>query len=187
MKKKHLNICLLALYVCFISPNLKAQRRLESKIFIEHSYRIKRIDSVQNILFVYRGSADFVPDYLDLSKKIKRRFKKKYKVGFQYQLSNEEEFKKLVARIPKKRNQNIKPDLVVKIRIYDFYIKSERDSPIDQSNYSMDVELVDPKNRSTAEFAKLKLESFSSLRNDNAGVLKLVEKIIEGNKPGAKK
>lgn len=186
MKKKSLTFCLLALCVLFTTSDLFAQRRLVSKVFIEHSYRIKRIDSVKNVLFIYRGSADFVPDYLDLSKKIKKKYKKKYRVGFKYDLTNKEEFKKLVSRIPEKTNQNIRPDLIVKLRIYDFYIKSERDSWIDQSNYSMDVELVDPKDTSTAEFAKLKLESFSNVKRDNVGVLKLIDKIIEGNKPQRK-
>lgn len=187
MKKNCLKVCLLVFCLMFAYSELLAQRRLVSKIFIEHSYRIKRIDSVKNILFVYNGSADFVPDYIDLSRQIKKRFKKKYKVGFHYKLTETRKFKKNMSRIPKKRNQNIKPDLICKIKIYDFYIKSERDSPIDQFNYSMDVELVNPETKELAEYAKLKLESFSIIKYDNQGVLKLVEKIIEGNKPGAKK
>ena len=187
MKKNSLKICLLAFYVMFASSELLAQRRLVSKIFIEHSYRIKWIDSVKNILFVYKGSADFVPDYIDLSKQIKRKFKKKFNVGFQYKLTETRKFKKNVSRIPKKRNQNIKPDLICNIKIYDFYIKSERDSPVDQFNYSLDLELVDAETMGLAEYAKLKLESYSIIKYDNQGVLKLLEKIIDGNKPGAKK
>lgn len=171
--------------MCYAPEPAAAQDRQVSKIFIEHSYRIKRLDSVKSILFVFQGSADFVPDYIDLSRKIKGRFKKKYEVGFQYKLSKKKEFAHLVAQIPKKNNANIKPQMIVKLRIYDFYIVQSRISPNDQFNYSLDVQLIDPKTGKLAEFAKLKLESYSIIKYDNMGVLGLVQKIIEGNKPGA--
>lgn len=177
MKKKTLyTVCSLLMLSCFVS--VEAQKRPDSKVSISHSYTIKRIESVKSILFIYEGDAWLTRKYVDLSKRLEKRYKKQFELGFEYKLSTKNGNAEELGYIPRETNKNIKPDLICKLKSYGFKRKKERYSERQSYKYKMKFEMIDPNTNELVEYAALELFSYHTAFDNNKALVKLLDKII---------
>ena len=155
-----------------------AHRKNASKASIVHTYRLKRMDSVQSILFVFKGDELLFDKYVHLSNRLKWRLKKKYDVGFQYDLKTESGGKAPLGWIPKNSNSNIEYDLICKVLVYDIVSKRDKYGPHIRNRYKINLELIDPKSGELAKFGQLEVNSLASVYKNNRALAQLIKKII---------
>jgi hypothetical protein len=158
--------------------HVEAQKRPDSKISITHSYTIKRMESVKSILFVYEGDAWLTRKYVNLSKRLKSRYKKKYELGFHYKLDVKNGYEEELGYIPRETNQNIKPDLICKLKSYGLKRKKEKYTEEFSYTYKMKFEMIDPATDGLVEFAELELFSYHTPYDNNKALVRLLDKII---------
>ena len=162
----------------FCTLSIDAQKKQESKITISHSYMIKRIESVKSILFVYEGDAWLTRKYVDLSKRLEKRFKKRYKLGFHYKIDTSKGYEDELGYIPRETNKNIKADLICKLKSYGLKQKKDKYSGRLSYTYRMKFEMIDPKTNGLVEYAELELFSYHTPFDNNKALVKLLDKII---------
>ena len=182
MRQENLSICLIAIFLMLpiygtaqYSPQSKKQ---VSEIKIVHSYTIKHLKSVKNILFVYDGSALYGDKFVNLSQKIKKRFKKRFNLGFQYNINNTDRYTFDRSQIPKNSNSNIKYDMMFKIRVEDFRFKEDKFSGNQMYTYGMTFEIYEPGGQNLVEFAQLEVHSSKTAFDTNRALVKLINKFI---------
>jgi hypothetical protein len=177
--QKNALLCWMLLFV-FLSLSSHAQRRGDSYVKITNSYLIKRfdLDSIQSILFVFEGDGEiFVSKYLDLAERLKRRWKRRAKVGFRYNLKYKNEEMAEFIDLPQDKNSQIVHDFQCKIRSYHFRKKIYHG--IYRYSYLMNIELIDPKTNELIEFGQLKISSSRHVTDTNRAVTRLMDLLIK--------
>lgn len=182
MKKKTL-IFYCSIVFLFFAVTSTAQRKGDSWAKISNSYMIERFDSdtIKSILFIYEGTAEFFASrYFDLSRKLKKKWKKKKMLGFQYKvkIKNKELARQRGLKIPPDENSQIDPDLVVKIKSYDFK-KKKIYQGVFEYTFKMNIELLNPETSNLMEFAQLEIKSNFDAIDTNRAIVKLIDKIIK--------
>lgn len=70
------------------------QEKFIKGINLEENKIISEIDSIESILFIFKGDTHLINFYLDLTKNFKKRFKKsEIKIDFNYDLYSKKTFK----------------------------------------------------------------------------------------------
>ena len=160
----------------------KKFKKLESGLTFKRSYLLKRIDSVKAILFVYEGSADFTYAFNYMSDKLRMRFKKRYQVGFEYNLTYNEENQYLsewIKPTPKLKEQH---QMICKVRLFDVQFKRHKKTPHVQHSYKILIELIDPKTNELAELNELELKGYAPFKRNKHAVVEAIDRVIKGHK-----
>lgn len=146
-------------------------------LLIEKSSNYKNSKS---ILFEFSGNTHLVYYYLDLSKKIKKRFHKEgIQVAFNYNLTEgtlEEDLK----IIPKKTHSLINYEAFCKIQIKNFTNLKGNNNGHNKQDYDLELNFI--KNQKTVLKATLNIKTYQTILTENKRVSKDLLKIITNKK-----
>jgi hypothetical protein len=160
MKRNATVFYLLFLFV-FLSISSSAQltRQPGSIGAISNHHEIKSfdIDSIQSLLFVFKGEGDsFSSVYFFLSNQLRRRWNKKVKFGFHYdrlKYKNEKVPAWMNLPVYKYQEPFLEPAIRVEIRLYRF--KSKIFHANYEDSFRVNIELIDTKTNELMEYAQL--------------------------------
>ena len=131
-------ISLIAALLLFIGTSeMHAQRRMErtnangqflslggrdrvSEVNISHSYLLKKVKDVKAIQFSYSGDANFVKKFINLSKKLQKKYRGTYEIGFNYNMDSYNKPVRVLANYPIRTYKPVEHDLIYKIHAYDY-------------------------------------------------------------------
>ena len=154
------------------------KKKQVSEIEIKHSYTIKYVKHVKAILFAYEGNALYGDKFINLSERLRMRFKKRFQLGFQYNMKDNDRYQFDRAYIPKNSNPDIKHDLMCKIRVEDMQFQQNKNTRRQMYRYRITLELFEPGGKSLVEFAELEVRSYKTAFDTNRALVKLIDKFI---------
>lgn len=154
------------------------KKKLTSRLTFERSYMLKRLDSVKGILFIYEGSADFTYAYNYITHRLKMRFKKRYDVGFQYNLIYNEDNQHLLEWIKPTASLKAEHQMICKVRLFDVEFKRHKTNPHVQHSYKILIELIAPKTNELAELNELELKGYAPIKKNRQAIAKAIDRII---------
>ncbi|TXE14907.1 hypothetical protein ES692_17625 [Psychroserpens burtonensis] len=176
MKKKLLLIIFLLIGI--ISFSQQNEKFVPGVNLIENTI-VSEIKSQSSVLFVFKGDTHFINFYRDLSKKLKKQFRKsKQKIKFNYELSSEKPLESDLKSLPKKTFEKENFDVICYvsttfIKGWDNHIIKER-----KQNYDMNLQIVNSGTNVMMESAKININSFYTTLTQNINSSKLIYILI---------
>lgn len=165
---------IILLLIVFIGINAFSQNKESFKpgVKLIEGQKIENYKNPNSILFVFKGHSHSINFFLDLEKKIRKKFKKNKKKGgkielnFNYNLSTQNSLKHDLEKIPMKKYDRKEYESICHISIsdikgWDHHLLKKR-----KQSYTLDVELKDV-NLSALKTFKLNVNSYYTILTQN--------------------
>jgi hypothetical protein len=161
----------------FICVQAHAQDKFRPDVTIKSNTIISEVNSFTSVLFVFKGSTHMINYYLDLSKKLKKSFRKsKSKVKFNYDLYSKYTLESDYKKIPIKKNNPNDFHIVCEVSLSN--MKAWDNDLLKKRKQSYIIDLKILQKGKLIESAKLNVKTYFTIITQNKKSSKLIHQIV---------
>ncbi|APG65587.1 hypothetical protein LPB136_09530 [Tenacibaculum todarodis] len=176
--KKILLLFLITTTFCFSQTEIEFKKGVK----IINSYKSNNYKVPKSILFEISGDTHLINYYLDLTKKLKKQFKKKgIKVGFNYSLTSLNPFKDDLKNIPKKRKKKKNYEMICELSSSFTKIPESWKEYINinkrKTQHFLNASITSKKNINTFKL-KLDIHAYYTIVTQNKKISKVITNLI---------
>ena len=172
---------ILLVIISLIGTNSFSQKKEKFKLGVklEENTIITDFKSANSILFIFKDDTHMINFYLDLTKRLKKRFNKSnQKIDFNFELYSDNPFESDLNSIPKKNFNKTDYDLICMIststlRFWDNHLFDKR-----KQNYDLILRLEKSETNELVETAKINVNSYYTIVTQNKNLSKLIYELI---------
>jgi hypothetical protein len=172
---------ILLLIILLIGTNSFSQKKEKFKpgVKLEENTIISDFKSSNSILFIFKDDTHLINFYLDLTKRLKKRFKKSNKkIDFNYELFSTKPFESDLNSIPKKTFLKADYDLICLISTSNFKGFDNHLIEKRKQNYDLNLKLEKSETNELVETAKINVNSYYTIITQNKNSSKLIYDLI---------
>ncbi len=171
----------LLLIILLTATNSFSQKKEKFKpgVKLEKNTIITEFKSPNSILFIFKDDTHLINFYLDLTKKLKKLFKKSnQKINFNYELFSAQPFDSDLNSIPKNTFNKFDYELICLISISN--IKSWDNHLFDKrkQNYNLNLKLEKSETNELVKTGKINVNSYYTIATQNKNSSKLIYDLI---------
>ncbi|MGB5205284.1 hypothetical protein [Eudoraea sp.] len=165
------------LVLIFVVSNLYCQKqeKFKARINLEESNILPNIGSMESVLFVFTGDTHLINFYLDLTKHLKKRFKKsKTEIDFNYDLYSKKPLEADLELIPSKKYDKSDYKLICLVSLSEFKNWDNHLIENRKQNYKLNIVINRDESNHMVESAKINVNSNYTISTQNKNSSKLI-------------
>ena len=172
---------ILLLMISLIGTNSFSQKKekFKPRVKLEENTIISEFKSPSSILFIFKGDTHLINFYLNLAKRLKKRFRKSnQKIDFNYELYNPKPLESDLNSVPNKIFHKADYELICLIstsnlKNWDNHLIEKR-----KQNYDLNLKLEKIETNELVETAKINVNSYYTIITQNKNSSKLIYDLI---------